>query len=80
MIWYYIVTFFGRFLDYMFSIFGRVDELPFGTDLILSTAVQFTKSLIPIFPFLSTMFTAVLIYISFRFALLVLRLFKIISF
>jgi len=77
MIWYYIVYFWGNVLNSMFSFLPVVDTLPLGMDSVLSTAVGYFRGLMSIFPPLEVVFTAFLIYVSFRVSLILLNVFKI---
>lgn len=52
-----------------------VTELPFGMDEIFVDAVGMFKSAMALFPPLQVVFTAFMVYLSFRLALIVLRLF-----
>jgi len=78
MIWYYLFTFFGNFLNAMFSFLPTVELLPLGMDTALTTAVGYFTEFKNLFPPLSTVFTAFMWYFSFRLILLTLRLFRII--
>jgi len=77
MIWYYILTFFGNMINATLSFLPEVTELPFGMDEILVNAVGYFRQFMSYFPPLQVMFTAFMIYISFRLLLVVLRLFKL---
>jgi len=78
MIWFYLLTFFGNLVNTVFSFLPRITELPLGMDSALSTAVGYFRTTMEIIPYLSTVFTAFLWYLSFRIVLLTLRLMRII--
>lgn len=70
----FILAFFIFLGNILTSIFGSVDVLPFGMDAILVSAVGSFKAFIHIFPPAQIVFNAFMIYISFRFVLLVMKL------
>jgi len=78
MIWFYIITFFGSFLNTMLSWLPKITELPFGMDSIAVQAIGSFRAFAEIFPPLQTVLSAFVIYFLFRGTLLTLRLFRII--
>lgn len=77
MIWYYLMTFFGNLVNAVFAFLPVVDELPFGMDDALTTAMGYFNYITTFFPFLQTLINVVLIYVSYKVLLIVLNVFKI---
>lgn len=62
-------------LSVVFAVFPTVDTLPWGVDSVLTDGMGYFRGLMLIFPPLSTVLNAVLIYFGYRLAIIVLRFF-----
>jgi len=78
MFWYYIITFFGNILNFMFSFLPRVETLPLGMDSALTTAMGYFNAFKDLIPYLGLLFTTFMWYLAFRIVLLTLKLLRII--
>lgn len=80
MIWYYLITFFSKFLSAIFATLHIpvVEELPLGIDGYLTTTMGYFREFSTLFPPLGVVFTAFMFYFGFRTTLLVLRLLRVI--
>lgn len=62
-------------LSLVFAVFPTVTVLPWGIDDVLANGMGYYRNLMEIFPPLSTVLNAVLIYFGYRLAIIVLRFF-----
>jgi len=62
-------------LSLVFAVFPTVEELPWGVDTVFSDGMGYYRYLMDIFPPLSTVLSAVLIYLGYKLAIIVLRFF-----
>jgi len=75
MIFAAILTAIANFLGIIFSFLPNVDTLPYGIDAVITNGIGYYKYFASYFPPLTTVLTVGSIYISFRLALLFLKVF-----
>jgi len=75
MITYLILTVLISLVGVIFSLFPTIEELPWGVDSFLVQGVGGYKLLATLFPPLSTLMTAFLIFVGFKLSIILLRFF-----
>jgi len=75
MILYFVIQILIFALSLVFAVFPTVQTLPWGVDSVLTDGMGYYRALMAIFPPLSTVLNAVLIYLGYKIAIIVLRLF-----
>lgn len=75
MILYLVIQALLFILSLIFAVFPTVETLPWGVDSVLSDGMGYYRTLMDVFPPLSTVLNAVLIYIGYKLAIIVLRFF-----
>jgi len=75
MIWYYLILFFTSVLNIGFSWWPKVEALPFGIDLFVSTMFGYVQAFVTVFWPLRPFYVVFLFMIPFQLGLLTLKVF-----